>query len=699
MYNVIDACSIEEIINYIKRSKKVRKNKIEYYNIACAFDIETSVIPCHVVSKGKSDEHYEIDEEYYNTTLAEINETPTAIMYIWMMAFLRTDSADIYYVEGRTWEEWINLMDELSSELGLTDRRLLSIYVHNLAYEFQYIQCFFDWKKVFAREPRRVLRATAMEGFEFRCSYFLSNMKLEKFLKNEVNVEHKKAVGSLDYSIYRDFMTPLTEEERIYCRNDVIGLVEAIQGRISDIHNIATIPMTSTGYVREEVRNETKKYDGYYYFIKKNFPDLNEYLLEKGAFRGGDTHANRIWAGKNLVNIFSFDIKSSYPAVMLLEEFPKGKGSKVLVENLQKYFELRETYCMVMEVELWGIRVKKDTPMPYIDLAHCKRQSNVQMDNGRVLEADYVRMQITNIDLDIILSEYEPDLSIYFNEVYIYRKEKLPKPIREKTLDYFKRKTLLDGIEEKKYEYAKSKNRLNSIFGMMVTAFDNPEIIYDSMKWSEEKPNTESQLNRKKNSYNTFLLYVWGIFITAYARKRLHKMLSKVKMDAVYIDTDSIKFMGEHNREYFIEENELWLKRAKENDISLTASDKDGKLYTMGVWEEETGYAEFKTLGAKKYCVKKKGERKKGEPEYIVTVAGLNKERGSQKINSLDDFKVGQVFSDIGRKVSFYNDIPPRYIEVRGHKMLLTPNVALMDTTYTLGITESYAELIYNSLK
>lgn len=698
MYNIIEVKDYNEIIEYLKLARKVKKDKVEYLNAACAFDIETSLIPCHPIMKEVKGEieidHYEIDSDFYNETLSDIYESPSSIMYIWMMAFLIPGYDDVLYIEGRTWEEWTTFMGFLTYNLSLNEKRFLSIYVHNFAYEFQFIQCFFNWKKVFARAPRKVLRAKAFEGFEFRCSYFLSNMSLEKFLENEEGVEHKKAVGYLDYNIYRDGDTILSDEEKIYVRNDVIGLVEAISGRISEEHNIANIPMTSTGYVREEVRNKTKENKSYYYFIKKNFPDVDEYLLEKAAFRGGDTHANRIWAGKNLRNIYSYDIKSSYPAVMLMEEFPIGKGSYRIVENLEQYLELRDHYFMVMQVELWGIEVKSDTPMPYIDLAHCKKQSNVQMDNGRVLSADYLRINITSLDLDIILSEYEDSLSIYFNCVYVYRKGKLPYAIREKTLEFFERKTLLDGIEEKHYEYVKSKNKLNSIFGMMVTAFDNPDIVYENLEWDEKEVDIEEQLRKKKFSYNTFLLYVWGIFITAHARKRLHKMLKKIEMDVVYIDTDSIKFMGEYNKIFFEEENALWLERAKELDISLTAKDSNGNVYTMGLWEEETPYDEFKTLGAKKYCVKKKGQDK-----YIVTVSGLNKKEGSKQIHSLDDFEVGRVFKDIGRKVAFYNDIQPRYISIKGKEILLTPNVALIDTTYTLGITESYAELIYNSVK
>ena len=99
--------------------------KITYYNIACSFDIETS--------------SFYIDDE------------KRACMYIWM---LDINGAFVY---GRTWDELIKLLSDISDFLGLCHDRRLVIYVHNLSYEFQWIRKHFEWYTVFSLREREPL--------------------------------------------------------------------------------------------------------------------------------------------------------------------------------------------------------------------------------------------------------------------------------------------------------------------------------------------------------------------------------------------------------------------------------------------------------------------------------------------------------------------------------------------------------------
>lgn len=681
----------EWIKDFFSKVHLKTKKGVSYYNVAAAFDIETTQIPYKKIEHENGDVEFRIDDKYRSKELVDYENIPTSFMWHWQFAFYA--GGDEIYVYGRRWEQFLFFVNTLESLLHLGAKRILPIYAHNLAFEFQYIQCFFDWESVFARRPRKVMKCRSTNGFEFRCSYFLSNMSLGKFCENTKNVFHQKMIGELDYNVYRDWSTLLTEKEFWYCINDVLGLVEAIwQTMLDDGDNIITIPLTSTGYVRRDVRNHCFEDNHFAYkkLIDKGFPDEHLYKLMRDAFRGGDTHAYYAKSNKTYTNVYSYDIKSSYPAWMLLEEYPTGKAIEHNIIDMDRFIELMETELMVMEIDLFDVEMNFDIAMPYIDLAHVSASRRAEKDNGRVLSAEYIHYTCTSIDLQIILEEYS------FSEIAIrncwgWKKQKLPVQIREMVMSYFQKKTKLDGIEEKHYEYVKSKNKLNSIFGMMVTPYDQWEILYsnEEIMWEVLHPDLHEQLKKVQKSYNTFLLYQWGLFITAYARLHLHMMLQKVGRDAIYIDTDSIKFIGEHNKRFFEQENERLLPLME--DMGAYAYTIDGVKEVLGLWEGEGCYEEFKTVGAKKYCYKKNGE-------YVITVSGMNKEKGSKKIHSMDDFELGKKYDDIGRKTVWYNDCKPFLTKICGNEIIITPNIGMIETSYLLGVTDEYLELLLSVL-
>ena len=150
------------------RNKKGRpkKHKKEYLDCVCRFDIETSRLP----------------------------EIEQAFMYIWQFQI-----EDKCTVIGRTWEEFFTMLDNILKYIG---DNWLRIYVHNLSFEFSFLKGVyeFDTPEVFRTEPRKVLKCTMFDHFEFRCSYYLTNLSLDKFLK-QMNVENKKL--TYDYNKIR----------------------------------------------------------------------------------------------------------------------------------------------------------------------------------------------------------------------------------------------------------------------------------------------------------------------------------------------------------------------------------------------------------------------------------------------------------------------------------------------------------------
>lgn len=648
-------------------AETISKKNTEYYNIIATFDIETTTIETPKDEKGK------------------YIFSPYGFMYHWQMC------VNGVVVFGRYWNEWLVFLNNLKERLLLNEKRRLVCYVHNLAFEFQFFKDFLPIDSIFAKEERKPMKVLS-DGIEFRCSYFLSNMSLGKFCENTANVTHYKLVDTYNYRKIRTPKTPLTEEEQAYCFNDVMGLYECISTLLKE-DTIISIPLTNTGYVRREYRKVMNGKKNRAQFIKTRlYPE--QYEMLKKAFRGGNTHANRYLAGLTLENVYSCDLESSYPASINLAEYPIGKFTDVTLDTQEKLDYYTKNFCVVMEIEFFDIVAKDDNVIPYIPIAKCEKTNDIINDNGRILQAHYLKMTITNIDLDIIRETYDYK-GLYVIKAMYSKRGKLPIELREKMMMFYNEKTKLKGIENKEYEYLKSKNRLNSTFGMMVSDIAHSLITFIDNEWGEEKPDLEKALNDFYNSRNSFLSYQWGVFVTANSRRLLQDMLNVVKMDVVYVDTDSIKFINKYHIKEFQLKNRELVKKAIENDVPAVAYDSKGHKHFMGIWDITDGaYSKFKTLGAKKYCYNKMKDN-----SFHITVSGMGKEKGAKAVGSCENFIIGKCYTNIGRTTSWYNDSPITEIEVNGEKFLSGSNIGVLDTTYTLGVTKEYWDIIGKHLK
>lgn len=648
--------------------KESRKRGVKYLEIPCAFDIETTNI-------YKRDKNGNINPSF----------RPYAFMYHWQFCI----NDEVCF--GRTWKEFQELLDNLIRRMDLDNNRRLVIWCHNLNFEFQFFRRFVKVVDGFFKEDRVPLKVVVDGGIEFRDSYILSNMNLNKFCQNEPDIIHYKLSGDdYDYSKIRTPETPMSDYELQYCYNDVRGLVECIASRMKD-DTLAGMPMTSTGYVRRDARIEVKKnYKNRILFTNAALtPDL--YRMCRQAFRGGDTHANIRMADQILTDVDSYDIQSSYPACMMINRFPISPFFKIKTDT----FFNRDTseYALLIHIRLTDIKYIGACGIPYIALSKCTGITfDRVIDNGRVLYAGIVEMIITDIDLDIIKSEYNFS-DLYINTVYASRYGELSAEYKSVIMKYFEGKTALKGDNDKLYEYMKSKNRLNALYGMMCQKIDHDTTTYDGHDFKTTSSVLDDQIRKYYRSYNSFLSYQHGVWVTCWARKRLRDMLQIVGRDTVYCDTDSIKCINGHEADFEIKNCELEKEALK---AGAYAADQDGVIHYMGTWEHETKkekYTEFKTLGAKKY-VYKQGDH------VVSTIAGVKKTTGSEffKKRGLKAFKNGTRIKDSGHLTAFYNDDEIHTIEVDGCRIETASNVALVDNTYTLGVTAEYLDLLEKAL-
>ena len=438
-----------------KSGNQRTRKRIQYKDIITAFDIET-------------------------TRLQDIEQS---IMYVWQWQF-----GDEYTVVGRTWEQFVAFQRKLKAVL---EDSVLVVFVHNLSYEFQFLRGIypFNQDEVFAIKSRKVLKCNMWDSFEFRCSYIHSNMNLDTYTK-KMGVKHKKLTGTFDYEKIRYPWTELSDEELAYCVHDVQGLVEAIEIEMEhDGDNLYTFPLTSTGYVRRDAKKAMSQVN--YRFVKEQLPDYEIYKMLREAFRGGNTHANRYYTNYTLHNVHSADRSSSYPDVMCNCKFPISEFYRlgdIGYDEVVKMMGKRQKACL-MRVAISGLHLTRiDWGCPYLSLSKCRHIENALEDNGRILSADYLETTVTDIDLKIILDEYS-FTDIKFYDVATARYGYLPEQLIKTICQYYHYKTELKNVPGQELLYMKSKNKLNSLYGMCAQDPVKQSILFIDNDFKEQNEN------------------------------------------------------------------------------------------------------------------------------------------------------------------------------------------------------------------
>lgn len=570
----------------------------------------------------------------FNENAPERRETDVkrALMYCWAVAINgRT-------IIGRTWEQFVNLCNEFSDNLLLGDDRRLVIWVHNLAFEFQFFKDYFNWKKVFAISNRKPIYALTDNGIEFRCSYILSNLSLANVGESLKKYKVKKLVGNLDYEKIRHCKTPLTKEEIEYQINDVLVVSAYIKESIEDANNdITRLPLTATGYCRNFTRKnclgvkDSIQYNKYHKMIESlTISGFEELKQMQRAFCGGFTHCSTRYSMKTLKEVDSFDFTSAYPFALVSEKFPMSKGKLVKIKNADEMKKYLKLYCCIFDLKLIGVTPKVINEN-YISGSKCFVLKNGVLNNGRVVSADELAVTITEVDFEIIKRFYNWE-HMKVGQFRIYKKDYLPKEIIKSILELYKNKTTLKGVEGQEDFYTKSKQLLNSIYGMMVTNPVMPLHEYDNKEgWKITEKDAKKELDKYNKSKKRFLFYPWGIYTTAYIRRALASGILAFGDDYIYSDTDSIKCVNSSKHMDYINKYnalvERKLKKVAEHykipfEMFAPKTIK-GEVKMLGVWDmetEKTGpWKKFKSLGAKRYMILTSDDK------LTITVSGINK--------------------------------------------------------------------------
>lgn len=667
----------------IKRSysKKQGHKTTRYCNDIMVLDIE--VTSAWLTPKGKLIGYKKgKSNEYWNDL------QPLSLCYIWQFSFNDT----VYY--GRELKDFEKVLQDIPSDIQCV------IWVHNLSYEFHFLNNFLEWKSVFARSPHKPMKCVPAKypNIEFRCSYMLTRLSLASWGKQ---IGYHKAVGDLDYEQIRTPLTKLTNKELGYCEDDVLVVYHGIQTYLKQYGTIRDIPLTQTGTVRRVIKEKLTADPKYVKFIKRLVPeDAEEYRMLMQVFSGGYTHANRYYSGQVQSGIIKhFDFASSYPSVMVCEKYPMTPWVTEWELDLPSDEDMQEN-AYIMKLKITYVNCK--TFNTYIQASKCEGE-NIKYDNGRVIKADWIELYVTEQDWLTIRDTYTWETCEVL-EKYSSVKDYLPKEYVEYILELYHNKTTLKDVAGMEDLYMQSKQYINSLFGMTVTAIVQPDVEFNGTEWkvnnlTEEEVNDHLDKLRssRPRERRYFLSYSWGCWVTAYARRNLWKCLIPNDANVMYCDTDSLFILGDVNFEWYNKDvNNKMLKACKDQGLDYQKTrplTPKGKPKPLGIFAPEDDCTEFITLGAKRYV-----ERWKSDGKLHLTVSGINKDAVALLKNDIENFKDGFNFDKdadcVHKQLATYVTDMPTVKYPDGYVSTYKQGINMRRTGYQLTMTDEYKALI-----
>ena len=558
-------------------------------------------------------------------------------------------------------EEFTGYLKKLYYKLGLKpsekfDKKLI-IYIHNLSYDMSYLYPYLI--KLPGVEPNAKYQgiieapnkflSLVFGSYEFRCSYRLSGMSLEKWSK-EMNAEHIKKVGMYDYEkiLYPD--SELSEDEQDYDKFDVYSMRDCLYKQMKYFNDdLTTIPLTKTGYIRRTLRKSCfndPHYKKKYFWDTKLTARNYEYCLK--SYSGGYTHNNRYWrdvlieAGKTyeyipnsgiyikVDKIKHRDFKSHYPTQQTCyKRFPIGRPQHVydyskmpFIYTVDDILQEKEEFTHFVKLLITDCELRDPLcSMPFMQLSKCYQAQFKQKitDNGRILKASgSFIMYVDTITLEILAEQYTIECAVL--DVYRMKNGPLPDCIINVVDKYFKgksdKKALVHKLTEEfgkldpktieaEFELMQEKAGLNSIYGCCCTQPLKDQLkIDDIMKFSfRTKYITEAEVEEGLESYytgkNNFLPYQIGCVVTSLARLELYEFIKLVGYDHVlYADTDSLFYISTPEIEEKIEQKNAELKEAAHYVVL-----DSGKKEYYNEFAAEPDCLAFKGLHSKCYGV------------------------------------------------------------------------------------------------
>ena len=515
------------------------------------------------------------------------------------------------------------------------------IYWHNMAYDWVFMRKFFmavygTPLKMLATKPHYPICIEFEHGLIMKDSLILAQRSLTKWA-DDMDVEHKKAVGKWDYLKIRNQQDAyFSPDELEYIEHDTLAGVECIDKLMIQLHKrIYSMPYTATGIPREESRKRGKENRAREDFLRIAPKDYKTQQKLELVYHGGYTHANRHFIGITIdEDIIAGDFTSSYPFCMIAyDQFPISEFRPFHNCSVADILDNSSKYAFIFKLILVNVELKSNAlPMPALQYSKCIKDLNACTDNGRILCANYIEIYLNEIDLEVIAAQYKWKASVCV-EVEYSEKGYLPRWFTDYVFECFTDKTMLKGGDPVAYALAKAK--VNSLYGMMVQKPVKEDIKEDYITGEYTISIGDYKEGYKKylKNRNSIHLYSSGVWVTSLAYRNLFTLGACCGL-WLYSDTDSV-----YGKDWDLSALDRYNEHCKEllranNYGPVIRNDKE---YWLGVVDLEK-HDQFKTMGAKRYCVRDGDDLK-------ITVAGVPKKTGAKCLNGdIENFRDGLIF-------------------------------------------------------
>lgn len=445
-------------------------------------------------------------------------------------------------------------------------------FFHNLRFDVSYIHSYLLQKNIDygILEKKNTIYSFRYGLFELRDTLNFLPITLAE-MGEQYCTNFKKT--SIDYN--HNIGDEVTPEEIDYCFNDCevlregftnfkSALIELLteSGCHKSIHELNK-KLTIAG-VAFSVFRELSLFDK---ICPKTTP--LEFQNFRGAYKGGYVYSNSSYGLAE--NVKMIDCNSMYPSIYAEMPLPFGRAYRV-----KTFSELEKAEFFIAK-----ILIKYELKEGYVPIIGGGVGKFGAINYKASSDGEYEELTVCNIDLELIKKYYDCDI----NYIWAFKWHTKPQFFKNFADIFINFKNRFKGVKRNV-----AKLILNSPYGK--TAMNG---FNDVKKYFLENGVVKSEVIGYQLDADAFQYLPIAIAITAGARKKLLEAGEAVGFENVlYMDTDSVKFIGDFPKNLEINPDKL------------------------GAWKDEGTAELFKTIAPKKYIYYEKNQ-------LHVTCAGFNK--------------------------------------------------------------------------
>lgn len=425
-------------------------------------------------------------------------------------------------------------------------------------------------------------------------TYYINNLEAFIYRLSLINIAPIEVIPDI-YYIYnkvniKDFGVLSRMSDKV---KNVLDMMEVLERIFKDF---GKLNISASNSVQKLLRKNDNKSERYNLWFVSKYYRLDDYTFDfvRKSFYGGISSLNKEYQNKELHNVYSYDMKSAYPAQIAKRDFPYyvKAGHTYKDKKAEAVFnDLSDCNRMWIATLYIGFILPKNTNFiiqPYNK--QTMSAENVVLMKDKLFSAHDLTITLCNIDYKTMQKVYNMS-----NIKCLEIAELLPLPAEPscgsylpttvyKTLDSLLYNKIHTDKEKDPYMYQYYKLLCNSIYG-----------IFGKKRYSFYQQDCGTVL--------------WGIYISAYQREYLVDCILNIGIENwVYSNTDSIKCLCP------MKTNDFYSKKDKERLKDCP------QLLEIGMWELEEVYDKFIIFGVCKYAGETNGV-------FKTSISGLYKDQ------------------------------------------------------------------------